>query len=104
MRCPACGVDNREGAKFCGDCACRLATVCPNCGVSAVPGQRFCDECAAPLTAGSEPAIREAITEIPRQTPVAERRVVSVLFVDLVGFTPMSESRDPEAVRELLSG
>ena len=35
--------------------------------------------------------------------PVAERRVCSVLFCDLVGFTPLSEARDPEAVRELLS-
>jgi len=34
---------------------------------------------------------------------LAERRVCSVLFCDLVGFTPLSESRDPEAVRELLS-
>jgi class 3 adenylate cyclase len=36
-------------------------------------------------------------------TPVAERRICSVLFADLVGFTPLSESRDPEQVRELLS-
>jgi class 3 adenylate cyclase len=35
--------------------------------------------------------------------PVAERRLCSVLFCDLVGFTPLSEGRDPEAVRELLS-
>jgi class 3 adenylate cyclase/tetratricopeptide (TPR) repeat protein len=35
--------------------------------------------------------------------PVAERRVCSVLFCDVVGFTPLSEARDPEAVRELLS-
>jgi class 3 adenylate cyclase len=34
---------------------------------------------------------------------VAERRVCSVLFCDVVGFTSLSESRDPEAVRELLS-
>jgi class 3 adenylate cyclase/predicted ATPase len=34
---------------------------------------------------------------------VAERRVCSVLFCDVVGFTPLSEARDPEAVRELLS-
>jgi class 3 adenylate cyclase len=34
---------------------------------------------------------------------VAERRVCSVLFVDLVGFTPFSESRDAEQVRELMS-
>ena len=37
------------------------------------------------------------------QDRVAERRVCSVLFCDVVGFTPLSESRDPEAVRELLS-
>ena len=35
--------------------------------------------------------------------PVAERRVCSVLFCDVVGFTPLAEARDPEAVRELLS-
>jgi len=39
----------------------------------------------------------------PGAGPVAERRVCSVLFADLVGFTPLSESRDPESVRELLS-
>jgi class 3 adenylate cyclase len=35
--------------------------------------------------------------------PVAERRVCSVVFCDVVGFTPLSESLDPEAVRELLT-
>src|SRR5207248_5080598 len=38
-----------------------------------------------------------------RPQPVAERRLVSVLFVDLAGFTTLSEARDPEEVRELLS-
>ena len=38
-----------------------------------------------------------------RGEPVAERRVCSVLFCDVVGFTPLSEAQDPEAVRELLS-
>ncbi len=35
--------------------------------------------------------------------PVAERRLVTVLFADLVGFTTLAEGRDPETVRELLS-
>ena len=39
----------------------------------------------------------------PATAPIAERRITSVLFADLVGFTPLSESRDPEEVRELLS-
>ncbi|HET6876015.1 MAG TPA: adenylate/guanylate cyclase domain-containing protein [Jatrophihabitans sp.] len=39
----------------------------------------------------------------PSVGSIAERRVCTVLFTDLVGFTPLSESRDPEEVRELLS-
>ncbi|HEY8673661.1 MAG TPA: adenylate/guanylate cyclase domain-containing protein, partial [Candidatus Dormibacteraeota bacterium] len=38
-----------------------------------------------------------------RDAPIAERRHVSVLFADLVGFTTLSESRDAEQTRELLS-
>jgi class 3 adenylate cyclase len=39
----------------------------------------------------------------PAALPVAERRIVSVLFADLVGFTAASESRDAEDTRELLT-
>jgi class 3 adenylate cyclase len=49
------------------------------------------------MTAPSAAAARQG------QGPVAERRLCSVLFCDVVGFTPLSESRDPEAVRDLLS-
>jgi class 3 adenylate cyclase/predicted ATPase len=42
------------------------------------------------------------VTE-PGKESATERRVCSVLFCDVVGFTPLSEARDPETVRELLS-
>jgi class 3 adenylate cyclase len=48
-------------------------------------------------------AARAAAAPGPDGQPVAERRVCSVLFCDVVGFTPLSEARDPEAVRELQS-
>jgi class 3 adenylate cyclase len=80
--------------RFCGTCGAPLGT-CPSCGEQVVPGDRFRRACGCELAAGRKP------DQDPE--PVAERRVCSVLFCDLVGFTPLSESRDPEAVRELLS-
>jgi class 3 adenylate cyclase/predicted ATPase len=56
------------------------------------------------VLAGSAPASPVAVSPAAAAGPVAERRVCSVLFCDVVGFTPLSEARDPEAVRELLSG
>ena len=97
MTCASCGHVNAEGQKFCGECGSPLQTVCATCGASNVPGQKFCGECGSVLTGSTAPA---APTASP---PAAERRLVSVLFADLVGFTTLSESRDPEEVRELLS-
>ncbi|MGH3049952.1 MAG: DUF7577 domain-containing protein, partial [Gaiellaceae bacterium] len=100
MTCPTCGTENAPGRKFCGGCAAPLARVCPACGAANEPEMRFCGECARPLEsdAVSVVAVAPAAPE-----PVSERRLVSVLFVDLVGFTALSESRDAEEVRELLS-
>ena len=93
--CPECQADNKEGAKFCSECGTPLLLRCPSCATPHRPGQKFCDECGAPLTTGAPAA--------GRVSSAAERRLVSVLFVDLVGFTTLSERRDPEEVRELLS-
>jgi class 3 adenylate cyclase/tetratricopeptide (TPR) repeat protein len=74
---------------------------CEACGAAVPPGMRFCVECGRPLATspdGLAPPSRSSPV-----VPVAERRVCSILFVDLVGFTPLSESRDAEEVREILS-
>jgi class 3 adenylate cyclase/tetratricopeptide (TPR) repeat protein len=57
----------------------------------------------APASSGTALASSPAAGGGLDRAPVAERRVCSVLFCDLVGFTRLSESRDPEAARELLS-
>jgi class 3 adenylate cyclase/tetratricopeptide (TPR) repeat protein len=95
MRCAACGTDNRPGRKFCGECGNALALVCAACGGANTPGDKFCGDCGASLT--------EAAPAEPRAAPTAERKLVTVLFADLVGFATLSESRDAEEVRELLS-
>src|SRR5947207_15794806 len=102
MVCPACGAENQPGRKFCGECGNPLSQACPSCGTPNPPNVKFCGECGVAL--GSAPPAQPAsVTEAQPEARVAERRLVSVLFADLVGFTALSESRDPEEVRELLS-
>jgi class 3 adenylate cyclase len=63
---------------------------CASCGQENPPEARFCFACGTPLA----PEL-EATEE--------ERRIVSVVFVDLVGFTTQAEKLDPEDVRALLA-
>src|SRR6266542_1121083 len=99
MDCPSCGSENRDGAKFCVKCGAGLAAACPTCGASFQAGDAFCAECGTQLAQATPTPAPPAAREVP----AAERRLVSVLFADLVGFTTLSESRDSEEVRELLS-
>jgi class 3 adenylate cyclase len=62
--------------------------ICPSCGRENADDARFCSQCATPLE--ERAAARE------------ERKVVTCLFCDLVGFTARAESMDPEDVRRLL--
>lgn len=100
MLCPNCGSENLNDAKFCGECGADFAATCPECGTANEAGRRFCYEYGTPLDAASASA---AAPVKSRDAPSAERRLVSVLFADLVGFTALSESRDAEDTRELLS-
>jgi class 3 adenylate cyclase/tetratricopeptide (TPR) repeat protein len=104
MICPSCGTENKAGAKFCNGCGASLALPCSSCGATNDPGARFCNECGSPLAAGASPVLtRGDAVALSSIAPAAERRLVSVLFADLVGFTTLSEGRDAEEVRELLS-
>src|SRR3954454_20996794 len=62
---------------------------CPTCGGQNPAGARFCNACAAQL-----PASERRLGE--------ERKWITVVFADLVGFTARAERLDPEDVQGLL--
>ncbi len=104
MVCPACAAELAEAAKFCPECGNAVqAPRCASCGTPHAPSQKFCAECGSALGSAQAPASAPAPVEEPVAPSAPELRLVSVLFVDLVGYTSLSEGRDAEEVRELLA-
>ncbi|HEY5111903.1 MAG TPA: adenylate/guanylate cyclase domain-containing protein [Acidimicrobiales bacterium] len=110
MQCRACEGDTPSDKPFCANCGARVAPQCSSCGAEILEGKPFCANCGTAVSGALAPSTlsgaNQGATSSPSTAtvePVAERRLCSVLFVDLVGFTPLAESRDPEYVRELLS-
>ena len=124
MICPNCQTDNRDTAKFCDNCGTPLQVNCPNCDTVNRPGAKFCDNCGHSLNLSAKPAGRQPTTRpqpavidqlIPRDfaakleaarhsgTMEGERRVVTMLFCDVVGSTAASEQLDPEEWTEIMN-
>ncbi len=120
MPCPRCQHESPSGARFCGACGAPLESsrVCPGCTTPNPPEHRFCHACGTAL--GEPPAAPPPAEEPPRDprayTPrhlaerilvsksalEGERRRVTVVFMDVAGFTPLSEKLDPEAMHALM--
>jgi class 3 adenylate cyclase/tetratricopeptide (TPR) repeat protein len=91
VACPRCGRENDPDARFCGACGAALLATCRACGAANASDASFCATCGSALTSPAAPL------------PKSERRVVTVLFADLVGFTSRAERLDPEDVQSILS-
>ncbi|NQV05761.1 AAA family ATPase, partial [bacterium] len=95
--CTTCGSKTNPGDRFCAACGTALEQRCTTCGTILSEGARFCSSCGSPVSAGSENPIEGAAVDGGE-----ERKVVSVLFADLISFTAASDGVDPEDVRRRL--
>jgi class 3 adenylate cyclase len=98
LQCAACGNENPPGHRFCGNCGSPLSQICPRCSATAPPSARFCGNCGAALPGGTAASTETAAT----RRPLEERRLATILFADLSGYTALSGQTDPEDVRSLV--
>ena len=116
MKCPICQLENPEEMNFCGHCGNPLPVRCPECGHDNPLGAESCNFCGATLPIPSLPGnlkppstdytplfLKQEILRVPGSIE-GERKMVSVLFADVAGFTSMSEDLDPEDVHEIMDG
>src|SRR6516225_7497636 len=109
MKCAKCGAENREGAKFCNECAAPIEAACPGCGSKNKPGAKFCDECGTSLLLSAVASPKKPNDSSIRviDSPVAEnlegeRKTVTALFADIKGSTELMEDLDPEQARAIV--
>lgn len=116
MICLQCRQDNPAGARFCLNCRARLPHLCPNCGTELPDDARFCMYCGEPLrarTAADEDRQARLVAAAPQ--PLAakvraavslsgERRVATILFLDVVGSTALAARLGVETWMNVLNG
>jgi class 3 adenylate cyclase/tetratricopeptide (TPR) repeat protein len=106
MNCSHCDFENPSDAKFCQNCGRSLEIICPNCEISNAPVAKFCKNCGQGLAVEALPATPPPTPspEKPAEESRGERRVVTVLFCDVVGSTSLGEQMDPEEWTEIMNG
>ncbi|MFL5624320.1 MAG: adenylate/guanylate cyclase domain-containing protein [Ktedonobacteraceae bacterium] len=111
MRCPYCQTVNPPAAKFCLECGRQLG-VCPNCGTVNPPGAKFCIECGTALLSRERNDHNQQPLNDQQTQPLSdsllanpeERRLVTIMFADITGSTPLADHLDPEDMRAILTG
>ena len=89
--------------------ATKTKATCANCGSAIRAKDRFCPSCGTPIAAAQAPAPTAAPTSASLQVTaesadalLEQRKVVTILFADLSGSTPLAEKLDPEELRTIL--
>lgn len=116
MNCPQCQTDNPIEARFCLHCGAVLIQTCSNCQAELLPNARFCMHCGQPVrtsTVDDEAHFARLTAAAP--APLAkkvraaahlsgERRIVTVLHVDVVKSTALAEEVGDETWTTIMTG
>lgn len=116
MKCQKCDFDNPEGMKFCGGCGVKLVIFCSECDFKNPPGFKYCGNCGHHLIDGKKDTSAEKIPledqleKLKKYLPegliqkilsqrdkiVGERKMVTVMFCDMEGFTSLIDELGSE--------
>jgi class 3 adenylate cyclase len=99
--CASCNHENRAEAKFCEECAAPLKRICASCGAELRPTAKFCDECGLPTASRAKAAGPRPKAE-SQTSSAGTRKIVSIIFADLMGSTALQERLDPESVNRVM--
>jgi class 3 adenylate cyclase/tetratricopeptide (TPR) repeat protein len=91
--CQGCGATLEAGARFCPACGTPSAQACASCGLPLPVDARFCPACGAPSSVAGA---------APQAAAARERKVATILFADIVGYTSLTEDNDPELVQSVV--
>ena len=102
MHCPQCKMEIVNGAHYCSNCGAQLSLACPICAANVQAGANFCAQCGAQIPPKVEPGpptsqkSKHFPSPLPIQSEGYERRMVTILFADIAGYSTLSETLDPE--------
>jgi class 3 adenylate cyclase/tetratricopeptide (TPR) repeat protein len=101
--CSSCGFVNPPGMRFCGNCGARLAVEAPLVGTAEDTRPRRLMEAGSQARLGAliGADLKERFRAAGLQA-AGQRRDVTILFVDLAGFTDLAQRVDPEDLYELI--
>ena len=121
MQCSKCQFANVDVMNFCGKCGTKLENKCPQCDFVNPSEYEFCGKCGnklslPPINATKEISFGEKLANLQKYLPEGiaekiisqrgriegERKQVTIMFCDMVDFTPLSEKLDPERAYEIV--
>jgi class 3 adenylate cyclase len=115
MNCPACQTFNPSGARFCLNCGAALAITCVHCESELPPDAHFCMNCGQAVGASSQNDV-ERLSRLTAATPpplaaklranaylAGEQRIVTALFLDVVGSTNIQQKLGEQAWSEVIT-